>query len=605
MHRGRGGRARRLGAVALAVLVAGSIGTAAAQPLEPSPEVQPDPATGYLPEALLDDAGDDAPAPTARADSVCTPGALVRQGRAEQPWVSVTYDDGPDANTLAVMDAFRHHGHDGDAEFFMVGVQVQRYPDVAREVAARGFGISNHSVTHSYTPSTIASEIDRNQDLIAGITGVVPSYFRSPGLTQGAVIQNELARQGMCNVFTRFDIRDWVTPRLSASEICAAIRANVRAGDVLLLHDGGTHAQTVLATQTCLFPTLEAAGLDVVPLSQLFTGEPPASAVPRVPAGTAIELTVAAPFETVAGQLTVDQAAAPGYLTAYPCADGRPLASDLNYVRATSVANLVLVRADEAGRVCIYTSADAHIIYDQTAEIDGSAVALGNATRAIDTRDAGGAKVPSDGVLRLALAAPGQVVIGQLTNDQAEAPGYVTAYPCDEGVPATSDLNVVPGTPTSNRFVVRADGAGEVCFFTQATTHLVVDTVAELDSSQLTFGAARLLDTRATGARVPAGGTIAVAIAGPGETFVAQLTVDGARDAGYAAMYPCDEGRPEISHVNFTPARPRSSRLVGKADASGLACVHISAEAHVVIDVVGTAPWPAHNPVRLLDTRAP
>ena len=79
-------------------------------------------------------------------------------------------------------------------------------------------------------------------------------------------------------------------------------------------------------------------------------------------------------------------------------------------------------------------------------------------------------------VLRVSVpeAFGGKTVIGQLTVDRAQASGFVTAYPCEGGLPGKddgditrSDLNF-DGTISpvaSNRLIVEADDQGDVCFY--------------------------------------------------------------------------------------------------------------------------------------------
>ena len=75
-------------------------------------------------------------------------------------------------------------------------------------------------------------------------------------------------------------------------------------------------------------------------------------------------------------------------------------------------------------------------------------------------------------------------MIGQLTVDESTAPGYVTAYGCDDGIAdaaggavTRSDLNydghVTP--VASNRLIVQADADGDICFRTTAAADLIVD----------------------------------------------------------------------------------------------------------------------------------
>lgn len=51
--------------------------------------------------------------------------------------------------------------------------------------------------------------------------------------------------------------------------------------------------------------------------------------------------------------VTVTNPVAAGFLTVYPCASGRPVSSNLNYVAGQTVPNFVIVAADEFGGACI------------------------------------------------------------------------------------------------------------------------------------------------------------------------------------------------------------------------------------------------------------
>ena len=65
-------------------------------------------------------------------------------------------------------------------------------------------------------------------------------------------------------------------------------------------------------------------------------------------------------------------------------ADGRPNASNSNYVPDQTIPNFAVVRADANGDVCFYTTAAAHLIWDQVAVT--TAITATNANRLLDTR---------------------------------------------------------------------------------------------------------------------------------------------------------------------------------------------------------------------------
>lgn len=592
VERGRRPIRRVLGAAAVALLALSTI--------QPSAEVD---AQTNAQQETLTGVENSVPSRTETTESLgCSPGSLVKHGVTDKPWVSLTIDDGPDPKTSAFMDTFDANGEHGDGTFFATGQQVLNRPAMAKEVADRGFDIGNHTVTHQYVPSIIASEIARDQQIIKDTTGITPVYFRSPGLTEGAIIQDTLASLGMCNISISVDSLDSKLPIASYSQICANIRREAKPGSIILFHDGGgNHIQTLLAFQNCLFQTLRDMNLEVVPLRQILTGVEDIGT--RVPAGGHVEIQAGAPGQTVVGQLTVDGALGDGYLTAYPCSEGQPPTSDINYVRNEANANLIFVKLDEQGKFCVSVNGSAtHIIFDETAEVFSSKLPVHNAVRKYDSR-LGVGKLAAGQVLRLMLAGPNQIVIGQITNDQAKQAGFITAFTCDAVQPTISNLNYVPGRPSSNRYVAQANANGEVCFFSSSETDLVIDQLGELDQPDMIIDTGRKLDTRLTGSALPDGGTLSIATGQSNQTIIGQLTVDRERGAGYAVMYPCDQNLPTASNVNFASDRPRSSSVVVMADANGTDCVYTSKGTDVVFDKIATAPWQSHGPIRLLDTR--
>jgi peptidoglycan/xylan/chitin deacetylase (PgdA/CDA1 family) len=199
----------------------------------------------------------------------CTPGELVVDVETDEHVVAFTFDDGPwPRNTVGVMDAFRSRGLEGAATFFWIASNVRQVGDVARQVVDRGYPVGNHSVTHCYSPSRLALEIQPAQDVVASVCGYRPLLFRSPGLTRGDVIQCRLAELGMANIFTDVDLGDWREPRVSASVLVERLARTLHPGTIVLLHDGGTHANTVAAVPGML-DVCRSRGYEVIWLDTL------------------------------------------------------------------------------------------------------------------------------------------------------------------------------------------------------------------------------------------------------------------------------------------------------------------------------------------------
>jgi peptidoglycan/xylan/chitin deacetylase (PgdA/CDA1 family) len=97
--------------------------------------------------------------------------------------LALTYDDGPGPKSLELASFLRAHGI--RATFFMVGMNLQRAPDVARGIAGLGHIIGNHTYHHPHLPEiadspALATEVLSTHRLIAEVVGKAPRYLRAP-----------------------------------------------------------------------------------------------------------------------------------------------------------------------------------------------------------------------------------------------------------------------------------------------------------------------------------------------------------------------------------------------------------------------------------------
>lgn len=191
-------------------------------------------------------------------------------GRGE---IALTFDDGPDPKTTpAVLALLAERGV--RASFFCVGRRVLDDVGLAREIAARGHRIENHSHTHPasfffHGPARLTGEIARCQDAVASAVGRVPRYFRAPAGIRGPLLFSVLARHGLrLAAWTR---RGFDTVSSDPDAVLGRLVRNLRAGDILLLHDAApTCARRAVALDVLprLLDAVEAAGLRAAPLSE-------------------------------------------------------------------------------------------------------------------------------------------------------------------------------------------------------------------------------------------------------------------------------------------------------------------------------------------------
>lgn len=166
--------------------------------------------------------------------------------------IALTIDDGPSPvytpQVLAILARYKVR-----AAFSMVGQNVSYYPGVAREVAAAGHLIVNHTWDHANLARLSAvstrSEIDRAAAEIHAATGTVPRMFRAPYGTWTTAALDYCAQAELTPLDWSVDPRDWSRPGVDA--IVDTIMTSTRTGSIILEHDGGgNRAQTVAALQT-------------------------------------------------------------------------------------------------------------------------------------------------------------------------------------------------------------------------------------------------------------------------------------------------------------------------------------------------------------------
>jgi peptidoglycan/xylan/chitin deacetylase (PgdA/CDA1 family) len=187
--------------------------------------------------------------------------------------IALTLDDGPDPEvTPRVLELLARHG--AQASFFCIGERAARYPQLLRAVTGAGHRVENHSQRHRHDfallgPERYLAEISAAQETLAGLAGSAPRFFRAPAGLRNPFLEPALARLGLQLVsWTR---RGFDTRNGNASSVHARLTRGLRAGDILLLHDGHAArtpagAPVVLEVLPRVLEAARAAGLRPVTL---------------------------------------------------------------------------------------------------------------------------------------------------------------------------------------------------------------------------------------------------------------------------------------------------------------------------------------------------
>jgi peptidoglycan/xylan/chitin deacetylase (PgdA/CDA1 family)/Tfp pilus assembly protein PilF len=185
-------------------------------------------------------------------------GARLVRIPTEERAVALTFDDGPHPKlTPFILDQLDRVG--AHATFFLVGKQVEMYPDLAREIVARGHEVASHTYSHqdltSVTQLDVERELAASRAVLAAATGRQAVYFRPPGGNYDGQVARASQLWGFTPVFWTCNICDYYqNPK---AHVVAGMMRRIQPGGILLLHNGEDLTIEVLPA---LLQALQAEG---------------------------------------------------------------------------------------------------------------------------------------------------------------------------------------------------------------------------------------------------------------------------------------------------------------------------------------------------------
>ena len=163
----------------------------------------------------------------------------VHRGDGTRRAIALTFDDGPSESTPELLNILA--GFRAPATFFQCGLNVRRLPQVAREVAAAGHEIGNHSDSHPKlhfkSREFISRELVSAQETIEQATGIRPVLFRAPYGVRWFGLREAQQRLGLMGVMWTTIALDWKWPDQRVIE--RLLRGAIN-GAIFCLHDGRT-----------------------------------------------------------------------------------------------------------------------------------------------------------------------------------------------------------------------------------------------------------------------------------------------------------------------------------------------------------------------------
>lgn len=180
-----------------------------------------------------------------------------------KPMVALTFDDGPGKRTAELLDVLEEYS--AHATFFVLGTNVERYPDEIKKMQEIGCEVGNHSYDHEdlskLKKAGVKNQINTTNEIIREITGYGVPLVRPPYGAISEVMKKQL-EQPM--ILWNIDTLDWKTR--NAKKTIKAVMKDVKDGDIILMHD--IHSETVDAAIK-LIPKLQEEGYQLVTVSEM------------------------------------------------------------------------------------------------------------------------------------------------------------------------------------------------------------------------------------------------------------------------------------------------------------------------------------------------
>ena len=184
--------------------------------------------------------------------------------------IAITFDDGPHPylteEIMSILDEYHVK-----ATFFMVGINVINYPDVAKKVIDAGHEVGNHTFSHNHlntlNEKMLSEELGRCEDALEELCEYRPHLFRPPEGAINTYIQHCSDNGDYRLILWSIDTRDW--ERKDPGKIVETVLSKIQPGDIILMHDYiGRHSKTPEALRL-LLPELISRGYEPVTVSRL------------------------------------------------------------------------------------------------------------------------------------------------------------------------------------------------------------------------------------------------------------------------------------------------------------------------------------------------
>ncbi|MFF2588048.1 polysaccharide deacetylase family protein [Peribacillus butanolivorans] len=175
-------------------------------------------------------------------------GGLTAKVETNQKVVALTFDDGPSKNVNQILPLLDKYNV--KATFFLIGNEIERYPEEAKKIVEAGHQIGNHTYSHKRmvfkSSSYIKEEIEKTDKLIqdSGYKGEID--VRPPNGKKLVGLPYYLNKNDRDTITWNIEPDSYYT---SASDKVNYVKDHIKPGSIILMHpmydDTGKELQAI------------------------------------------------------------------------------------------------------------------------------------------------------------------------------------------------------------------------------------------------------------------------------------------------------------------------------------------------------------------------
>lgn len=181
----------------------------------------------------------------------------------EKKTIALTFDDGPSSFTGRLLDCLEKNN--AKATFFMVGKEIESFPDEVKRMEKLGCELGNHTYSHTdlttLSSEEISNEIGTVDKLLYDLAGHGATVVRPP---YGSINDNVRSTVGTPMMLWSVDTLDWETE--DVQKIVDTVMSSAEDGAVILMHD---IFKTSVDAAEIIIPKLIKEGYDLVTVHEL------------------------------------------------------------------------------------------------------------------------------------------------------------------------------------------------------------------------------------------------------------------------------------------------------------------------------------------------